>query len=105
MDSQRSISGKAAEDVGRREKIRGFVAELNNLDVSRESIIGLTEGYIGGNLEGLFPFGDHLEIARAALMNVGNLKERFDTYLHVRVPKSDDADQIGRVSDIVCTIG
>ena len=83
LDSQRTVSGKAAEDVGRREMIRRFVAELNNLDISSESIVGLTAGYIEGKLEGLFPFGDQLEVARAALMNVGNLKERLDSYLHV----------------------
>jgi hypothetical protein len=86
MDSQWTVSGKGAEDVGRWERIRGFVAELNNLDVSSENVVGLTAGYIGNKLEELFPLGDQLEIARAALMNVGNLKERFDNYLHVRVP-------------------
>ena len=105
MDAQWTVSGKTAEEIGRRDRIRGFVAELNNLDVSRESIIGLMEGYIGDKLEGLFPFGDQLEIARAALKNVGNLSDRYNNYLHVPVPKSDDADEIGGVSDVVCTIG
>ena len=81
---ERSISGKAGEDVGGRwERISVVIAELNNLDISSESVFALTEGYIRGKLEGLFPFGDQLEIAKAALMNVGNLKERFDSYLHV----------------------
>jgi hypothetical protein len=105
MDSQWTVSGKPAEDVGRRERVRGFVAELNNLDISSERIVALTAGYVGDKLEELFPFGDQLEIARAALTNVGNLKERFDNYLHVRVPESVDADDIGGVSDVVCTIG
>ena len=84
IDSQRNISGKLPEDIGRRERIRAFVAELNNLDVSSESVRALTEGYVGeGKLEGLFPFGNQLEIATSAISNVGKLKERFDNYLHV----------------------
>jgi hypothetical protein len=83
MDSQRNLSGSGKDDVGRREKIRAFVAGLNNLDISSESVYALTEGYIGGNLDGIFPFGDQAEIAKVALLNVGNLKERFDSYLHV----------------------
>jgi hypothetical protein len=53
------------------------------LDISSESVQALTDGYIGGNLGGIFPFGEHAEIAKTALMNVGNLKERFNSYLHV----------------------
>jgi hypothetical protein len=34
-------------------------------------------------LDGIFPFGNQAEIAKVALLNVGNLKERFDSYLHV----------------------
>jgi len=77
MDSQRN---RGDEVVGR---IRNYVAELNNLDISSESVRVLTEGYVTGKLEGLFPFGDQVEIARGALMNVGSLKEKFDSYLHV----------------------
>ena len=84
MDPQRNLSGSGKQDdLGRRERIRDFVAGLNNLDISGESVIALTEGYIGGNLEGIFPFGDQEQIAKNALLNVANLKERFDSYLHV----------------------
>jgi COG4 transport protein len=85
MDSQKQLSGKS-DDGGRREKIRHFVTGLNNLDISSESVSALTQGYITSNLEGLFPFGQQAEIARTALTNVGNLKERFDSYLHVILP-------------------
>ena len=81
MDHNLSAAGDVA---GRRERIKTYVAELNNLDISSESVQALSDGYISGNLEGLFPFDDHLEIAKTALMNVRNLKERFDSYLHVK---------------------
>ena len=86
----RNLTGSGKDDSGKRERIRGFIAELNNLDISSESINALTEGYIA-NLDGVFPFGDQAEIARTALSNVGNLKERFDSYLHV-LPYRDEAD-------------
>jgi hypothetical protein len=79
MESQRNIS----KEEGRRDKTRSFVAGLNNLDISSESVVALTEGYIGGNLEGIFPFGEEAETVKGALLNVGHLKERFDSYLHV----------------------
>ena len=71
------------DDIIRREKIRPFIAELNNLNISSESVKALTEGYLSGNLDGLFPFGNQLDIAKSALLNVGSLKSRFDGYLHV----------------------
>ena len=85
MESQRNLagSGNKADDVGRRERIRAFVAGLNNLDIAGKSITELTTGYINGNLEGIFPFDDQAEVAKTALSNVGNLKERFEGYLHV----------------------
>jgi conserved oligomeric Golgi complex subunit 4 len=93
MDPQRNLSGTGrSDDIGKREKIRDFVAGLNNLDISGESVIALTEGYINGNLEGIFPFGDQMQVAKNALMNVANLKERFDSYLHVCFFVRLDAD-------------
>jgi conserved oligomeric Golgi complex subunit 4 len=88
IDSQRNLSGTSgkADEPGRRERVRSFVVELNNLEVSSESVSALAKGYINSNLDGLFPFGDQLEVAKAALTNMGNLKERFDSYLHV-VPR------------------
>jgi len=81
--SKTGTSGK--ED--RRERIRGVVCELNNLDLSSESVKALTEGYIGPDkLDGLFPFEGQMEIAQTALQNVASLKERFDSYLHVFLP-------------------
>jgi conserved oligomeric Golgi complex subunit 4 len=79
MDSQRLVR----DDYARRERFRGFLAELNNLAISSENVTGLAEGYLQTNLEGLFPFEDQLPIAKNALMSIGNLKERFDGYLHV----------------------
>jgi len=81
--SKTGVSGK--DD--RRERIRGVVCELNNLDLSSGSVKALTEGYIGPDkLDGLFPFEGQMEIAQTALQNVANLKERFDGYLHVFLP-------------------
>jgi hypothetical protein len=79
MESQRNVS----KEEGRRDKTRIFVAGLNNLDISSESVVALTEGYIGGKLKGIFPFGEEAETVKSALLNVGHLKERFDSYLHV----------------------
>lgn len=76
-----------------KERIRGSVFELNNLDLSSESVKALTEGYIGPEkLDGVFPFAGQLEIARTALQNVANLKDRFDSYLHVPPRLVDEAD-------------
>jgi conserved oligomeric Golgi complex subunit 4 len=82
MDSQRNLQlGK--DDGARMERIRPFLAELNNLAISSEHVTALTEGYLSANLDSLFPFEDQLQIAKTALMNIGNLKERFNGYLHV----------------------
>jgi conserved oligomeric Golgi complex subunit 4 len=73
-----------------RERIRGCVSELNNLDLSSESIKDLTQGYTGQdkNLNEVFPFEGQLETAQTALRNVASLKERFDSYLHVLPPSA-----------------
>lgn len=84
MDSQRTLLGSGrGEDLGKVERVRAFVSGLNNLDISGESVYALSEKYISGNLESLFPFGEQSETARVALINVGSLKEKFDSYLHV----------------------
>lgn len=85
VDAQRNLSGTSGrtDDLGRRERVRSFVVELNNLEVSSESVSALVEGYINSNLDGLFPFRGQMEIAKAALTNMRNLKERFESYLHV----------------------
>ena len=98
MDSQRPQSGK--DDFGRRERIRPFIVELNNLAISSENVAALTEGYLSRDLDGLFPFGDQLQMAKTALMNVGSLKERFDSYLHV-CPFSMEL-MIGGSRDAIC---
>lgn len=79
---ERNLSGRGKDDIKGRERIRSFVSELNNLDISSESVNALTEGYIAG-LDGVFPFGDQAEAAKTAILTVGSLKERFDGYLHV----------------------
>ena len=86
LDSQRNLagSGTKAEDSGRRERIRTFVAGLNNLDIARDSITQLTTRYIDDNLGSIFPFDDQVETATTALTNIENLKERFEGYLHVQ---------------------
>jgi len=85
MDPQRNLSssGSKADDTGRRERIRAFIAGLNNLDIASESISELTTRYINGNLESIFTFNDQSEIVKTSMLNVGNLKGRFDSYLHV----------------------
>ena len=103
MDSQRNLAGSGKDDVGRRERVRAFVAGLNNLDISSESVNALSERYIEGNLESIFPFDDQAEIARIALLNVGNLKERFDSYLHVS--SNSRILMAGRISNVVCSVG
>ena len=80
MDSQRSL-GKS-EELGKREKLRVYVAGLNNLDMSGENVTVLASGYIA-NLEAVFVFEEQIQIAKTALLNIGNLKDRFDGYLHV----------------------
>ena len=82
MDSTRSLSA-GVDDVGRRARLRAYIAEVNNLDISGESVWDLSNGYINAGLEGLFPFEGQTELARTALLSVGGLKERFDNYLHV----------------------
>jgi len=42
----------------------------------------LASGYIA-NLEAVFVFEEQIQIAKTALLNIGNLKDRFDGYLHV----------------------
>lgn len=91
MDSSRSLSG-ATDEGGRRARLRAYVAEVNNLDISGESVRDLSNGYINAGLDGLFPFDGQTELARAALLGVGGLKERFDNYLHVLPPQVEDRD-------------
>jgi hypothetical protein len=84
MDSQRTVLGSGrGDDSGRSERLRAYVSGLNNLDISGENVHALSEKYVNGNLEALFAFGEQSKIVRVALVNVGNLKERFDSYLHV----------------------
>lgn len=83
IDSQRTLLGGKPDDVGRTERIRAFVSGLNNLDISGENVLALSQNYLRGNLDNLFPFGNQSETARVALVSVGNLKEKFDSYLHV----------------------
>jgi hypothetical protein len=52
MDSQRNL---AAGDAGRRERIRTFIAGLNNLEIASESVTELSSGYVRGpGLDGVF---------------------------------------------------
>src|SRR5271163_1113380 len=53
LDSQRSL-GKS-EELGKREKLRVYVAGLNNLDMSGENVTALASGYIA-NVDPLFVF-------------------------------------------------
>jgi conserved oligomeric Golgi complex subunit 4 len=76
LDSQRSLSSG--------DRIRTFIAGVNNLDGAGESVIELCGGYVSRGLEGVFPFGTDVEFAKTALGSVENLKGRFDGYLHVR---------------------
>jgi hypothetical protein len=99
-----SKAGGGSGKEERRERIRGSVRELNNLDISSESVKGLTEGYIGADkLDGVFPFEGQMEIAQTALQHVANLKERFDRYLHVLSLAFVDLIRVGGVGDDVCT--
>ena len=85
MDSSRSLTG-STDEAGRRARLRAYVAEVNNLDISGESVRDLSNGYINAGLDGLFPFEGQTELARTALLGVGGLEERFDNYLHVHCP-------------------
>ena len=82
MDSSRSLAG-TTDEVARRMRLRAYVAEVNNLDISGESVQDLSNAYINAGLDGLFPLEGQAEMARTALLGVGGLKERFDNYLHV----------------------
>ena len=89
MDSQRTLlGGGKGDDMSRPERIRAFLSGLNNLDISGENVHALSEKYVSGDLDTLFPFGNQSEIAQVAFENVGNLKERFDSYLQVLHPLS-----------------
>ena len=101
LDSQLS-SGKS-DDGGQREKLRSFIAGLNNLEMSSESVMALTKGYLAYDFRGIFPFEGHAKITEVAIMNLGNLKERFDSYLHV-FPFLIILI-LGRIGDSVCTVG
>jgi hypothetical protein len=99
LDSQRNLSG----DGSRKDRIRTFIAGLNNLEVSGESVVELSSGYVTPALEGVFPFGNDVELARTALTSVANLKARFDGYLHVTFVPFWERLTLGRFSDAVHT--
>lgn len=83
IDSQRTLLGGKTDDVGRTERARAFVSGLNNLDISGENVLALSQNYLRRDLDSLFPFRNQSETAGVALLSIGGLKEKFDSYLHV----------------------